>query len=267
MRKAAFTDGAVAFIDALGFKGIWRRDDVKDDPDRVLKKMRVLERAFPGFVVKYLLAAKWTMPSPALLARVREHIALAAFSDTVVIGASSELLSVLSDEFGAPEEPIEPGRLAVLAASSMAQIVIRCMGKEPVPLAVRGCIARGAFAIERNFVLGPAVDEAAEAASLADAAIVWLLPSAAATLEAGDADKDDLLVEHLVPLKGGATLLSPCVVPFIHDVGRVEDEETICRRLLRTFDSTRVDICVKRQHTQVFLRACLRAAPKVRGRP
>jgi len=47
----------------------------------------------------------------------------------------------------------------------------------PVPLAYRGAIAVGQFALDSHFCIGPAVDEAAGAMDLADAALVWLTPA------------------------------------------------------------------------------------------
>jgi len=42
------------------------------------------------------------------------------------------------------------------------------------PLALRGCVALGDLALSGNYLLGPAIDEAADGERWADAAVVWI---------------------------------------------------------------------------------------------
>ena len=55
---------------------------------------------------------------------------------------------------------------------------VRAAALATKPVAYRGAVSVGYFAIEDNFILGPAVDEAAGLMEVADAAVVWLTPSA-----------------------------------------------------------------------------------------
>jgi len=252
-----FVDGAVVFIDALGFKGIWARPDVRKDPLIVLHKLRVLARALPSFLVKDLLVVKWTEPSKEALRSVSDQIRLAFLSDTVVIGVSTGIKDAFVAAFGDFEDDIAAGPFAVLCACVLTQLVVGRMGDEPVPLAMRGCISRGRFAIVDRFVLGPAVDEAAEAADLAEAAIVWLLPSASEELLPAMRHAHTIVMPYRVPLKQGATLTAPCVIPF-YELKSDKERLAHCERVLRTFDSRRLDVCVKREHTESFLEACER---------
>lgn len=50
-------------------------------------------------------------------------------------------------------------------------------------LTLRGCISYGEHLVRDNFIVGPAVDEAAEQQDLAEGAFVWLYPDAAQKYE------------------------------------------------------------------------------------
>ena len=56
--------------------------------------------------------------------------------------------------------------------------------QEAPALAYRGCIAFGEFDMEEGFVIGGAVDEAAEHMEKAEGAFIWCAPSALDWIEA-----------------------------------------------------------------------------------
>ena len=87
-----------------------------------------------------------------------------------------------------------------------------------MPLSFRGVVTCGRFAIDDRFLLGPAVDEAANLLDLADGPFVWLAPTAYRS-EHGFVDSEKapwkkIAVLYDVPLKGGQRLQVRAVNPF-----------------------------------------------------
>lgn len=125
------------------------------------------------------------------------------------------------------------------------------------PLVYRGTVSVGRFAIEDQFVVGPAVDEAAQAEKLAQGALVWCCPSAldciskaqaAPLLFAGNFENLPLVQNYPVHLKGGDTIVSHVINPLSGN------HERFIQRTLDGFDSLRIDVRVKKQNTETFLR-------------
>jgi hypothetical protein len=118
----------------------------------------------------------------------------------------------------------------------------------------RGVVTFGEAAIEENFVVGPAVDEAAEAMNAAQGALVWLTPSALGVFRPSEPAVHPL-VGYEVPLKGGDRLPSYCVNPF----EPTESAETIMRlrdAAAGSFTGTgSLDVAVKKNNTLHFLDA------------
>ena len=83
---------------------------------------------------------------------------------------------------------------------------------------LRGVVTYGAFRIEGNFIVGPAVDEAAELEKAAEAALVWLAPSA---LTVCVDDNNPYLARIAVPMKGGQRF-NTYVVHTLADAARYE---------------------------------------------
>jgi hypothetical protein len=108
-------------------------------------------------------------------------------------------------------------------------------------------------------ILGEAVDEAAEWMEQADAAIVWLTPSAEAVFRASlERDWNDRLsvIETTVPMKNGRRLRTVASIPVNSE--HVDDH---ANRLLQAFanDPTRpapADVIVKLQNTAAFVTEC-----------
>ena len=243
--------GALAFIDALGFKGIWRRNDVAKDPTKVLRKLHAIES---NLAEDMRYDHEGTIPKRVLDALARS-MTVALFSDTVVIAVDEDIGPVKLRHDGialrSPQMASEMQRAATLTvACNMARNVIRAMAARPAPLAMRGAIAWGEFALRSSFVVGPAVDDAAEAAVLADAALVWLAPSALA--HAAILPESSSLPSWPVPMKSGSVFRSRCVSPFDLKMTAAETVR-LTRSILKTFGPLRVDIQIKRQNTQLFL--------------
>jgi hypothetical protein len=123
----------------------------------------------------------------------------------------------------------------------------------PPALAFRGSIAVGQFLMDDNFILGPAVDDAAEHVNLAEGAFVWMTPSARAHEEAQvDSLVNILSANWPVPLKGGSTYRTRVVLPFTTE-GEVEAIEQGVQMILATFTTGKIAIEIKRQNTEDFL--------------
>jgi hypothetical protein len=112
----------------------------------------------------------------------------------------------------------------------------------------------------RNFVIGPAVDEAAEWADEADGALVWLRPEANALLEIVDPDGDGLR-RHLVrnydvPIKSQESIPTGVINPRGDEVR--ETSERDLDAVLGFFDRDKPGVDSKYKHTKAFFDAVLR---------
>ena len=223
--------GAVVMIDALGFKGIWNRID----PEKAVAKMRSMQmKAREGV-------------------SLHEHTASSSsafLSDTIVFGIAP---TSLFESAGARN-----ASTILLAAFHVLDVIGLALQDEPL-LSYRGCITFGSFLIDGSFVIGAAVDEAAEHYEQAEGAFVWLAPSARAVWDVAKRrldPPDTHIVPYAIPLKGGARYQSYAVSPF--DTAAESDErQSVRSKLLSTFDvgqgSTSLAVQIKRQNTEKFL--------------
>ena len=98
-------------------------------------------------------------------------------------------LRFLSDTFAfsahSKEEPDENriNLLVWLTAATASRVIRLYVRDSQLPLTLRGCITVGKHTYEKNFLVGPAVDEAAEHMNIADGPFIWLLQDAAERCE------------------------------------------------------------------------------------
>ncbi len=256
--------GAVAILDALGFKGIWKRFE----SDVVFQKLRDLRDVVVGEVSN----ANRDVPRMLFVDPISRSAKF--FSDTCVICVSIESATgvVLSpdDEVSMLTQHHALRDLTLTLANFLAHAIVTFP-----PFAYRGCIATGPFDIDDVFLLGPAIDEAAELASVADGAFVWFSPRTQALYERFSSlipSKVDsnfpeyhtvqnaLAPIYHVPLKGGHIAESRVVNPLApHEP---DTRDVLVERLLKTFDTSREDVRRKRSQTEAFL-AIARAAPHI----
>lgn len=218
--------GAVAVIDALGFRDIWRRHE----PVAIL-----------GVLARLQEAARYVADLHSVFSEVLVHSA--AFSDTIILAAL-------------PRQDSTSGDAVRALAHTVARLAVRATAREP-RLLYRGCIAVGQLAFKGSSFVGPAIDEAAEWYERADAAVVWLTPSAVATQNRHDPVLG--LFEWEVPLKNAASLrtlvVNPLTLQVRVDPTRLKD---LADRYLAAFgESSRVDVEVKRQQTSRLLSAAI----------
>lgn len=234
--------GAVALLDALGFKGIWRRENGVKPAQLVAKMRRALEAA------RDVHEAAIELP----IAEIPGHVRMHFLSDTIV----AVVEPTKSSDRPSPLDEIE------ILCAGIAEFTEYMMIKPP-ELAYRGAIAFGDFLIDDPFILGPAVDEAAEAERLAEGAFVWLCPSALSQL---GKDQPAGTLEYAVPMKGGQTFRT-FVVPPVWIDPEVSAEQ-IRRGLDNAFrmPASRIDVHIKHQNTVEMVNESLRAIAMAEGR-
>jgi hypothetical protein len=221
--------GAVALIDALGFRGIWGRHN----PDEVLATLRAMK----SWMETRVEAQFATQP------HMQCHVAF--LSDTIAVSM-------------ALAEGTESRRaLSVIYLCDVVSWILDRMLRSSIPLAYRGAIAVGSYEVSPHFLLGPAIDEAAAAHEMAQGAVIWLTPSAREEVAAWlkDQPHNTHLVRCDVPLKGGDAFNTYTVSP-LEQAGGESDANILTRSLLGTFLGSEVDIAVKRQNTVRHLQAC-----------
>jgi len=239
--------GAVALLDALGFKGIWKRFP----PKQILHTLATIQREVEG------LKEEESYMGVAL--KLEAHF----FSDTIAISASvPDGDQVDADTCGALLS-------RVAAGAGLAQAVAVCF--EPL-LAYRGCIALGKLATHGSFVIGEAVDEAAQYMEQANAAVVWLSPQAAKRYveqESLGRGQQAAIVNYDVPLRNGSSLATLAVNPItqarrLSNLPRPENRRAFVDMILASFDAPErvgtqppVEVMVKKQNTAAFLNHAL----------
>ena len=249
--------GAFVMLDALGYKGIWRRPEVKDAPGRVVERMARLRDDATAEVARMLgrpLAELRADPANAY-----DDFNISFLSDTVAIG-----VWVKSTPYAADERMRD--RFAVMFGAAFASAVMRCALTEPPRLAFRGALAVGDFEMSEDgiFIAGPAVDDAASLHEQAQGAFVWIAPSAMAgagydipTVEF----TGHRLIRYAVPLKGGDSYNTYVVSPFA--AGSAESERSTQALWLRGSFLTEdrpppLDVAIKLQNTSHFIDLALK---------
>lgn len=116
-------NGIIIFLDVLGIKGIWRREDSK-----------VLQKKWANFTKSVEDVIKLEFP--------KNKVSFYTFSDTIIITIISET----------------PERILLKLSSSIAYSIIISM---LLGLPLRGCISVGKFFQHKTLVIGEAIDEAA----------------------------------------------------------------------------------------------------------
>lgn len=224
-------------LDALGFKGIWRREGVSSGS--VLSKLKSIEKAGGNFIDEIKKRVGGEMKS---------RIEVMCLSDTIAVGVWPP--NSCDDVVAGPD--------VLFIAAGLASLIMReaVLGDFP-HFAYRGAIAVGDFEFDNRFLVGPAIDEAAELMELAEASVVWLAPSARVIAECslnGYCGQGDgaLLVPVRVPVKGGCEADVIAVSPLWVN----ESNDLVFERILATFDRRRFEVEIKFQNTERILRLC-----------
>lgn len=185
--RPGFVRGGLAFLDVLGFRGIWQRNT---DPQRILDRLADLEprSTHGGAIIDELNAAGW----PAYERRVQ------FVSDSVFVGVWPRDDIPTTDTRGPLQNCV--AHLGTLCRA----IAYEGLADPDLPFRFRGVVSCGDFLMHpaKGFLVGPAVDEVAGLEREAEGAFIWLAPSALDVL-------DDCSVfgpSFSVPMKGGLRL-------------------------------------------------------------
>jgi hypothetical protein len=202
------SQGAVAMIDILGFKGIWNNVPV----DQLLEKL---------FAIQKMLTEHAQTSSDNLAKGFRGPITMKSpprvivrmLSDTIVIAIAAGISDVPDETKHGPIEGVFVSLCALTVAHTLTLAAISAP-----PLAYRGAIASGHFLIEDTFIVGPAVDEAASWMNKADAAVTILEPNRAGRLQVQAPffipTRRPLFVDYDVPLKNAERTRLRVVNPY-----------------------------------------------------
>jgi hypothetical protein len=237
---ATMTKCAIAMVDALGMRGSWRGPNGADDY-RVLDTLSAAGAAAYGIrdYVNGALRAVFVNHFD-----VEPTVRVLSISDTIVIAA-----------FGAADPGEKQAWGLVDLVSQGAAYVMRKAALTDRPLVYRGVVNFGRMLMSPDgFLLGPCVDEAAEAYETAEGAFIWLMPDAD-RLEAHEYEPHvwrTMAFEYDVPLKGGRTIRTTTLSPFV-DTHDPRERAKIRNGYETAMASSRVDITVKRQNTLRFL--------------
>jgi hypothetical protein len=172
---------------------------------------------------------------------------LGFISDTVVIGFANK----------GEQDPV----FSIMMAARYAGEVARLGLQRPAPWAYRGVVTYGQFVMHDSgsFFVGPAVDEAAGLYEKAEAALIWLAPSARAKMtKATPSDFQGAMArgKHHIPLKRQGNLPTTCrtyvASPFPFGSSPVE-ASAISEAMLGTFDLDKRGVPKKHRETKAFL--------------
>lgn len=231
-------EGAFALIDCLGWKGIWQQTTELALIDKISKISHKV-----GSVIEEINSRHLNMSSGPIRAQIR------LISDTVAVSIQHE-----TDSSGV--DSLDKAYLVRTAALSVIEIQRLFLVQEP-SIALRGCISYGEHLVIDNFIVGPAVDQAADYYETAEGALVWLLPSAGVHTNCADLllhDIGSLYLQHKMPLKSGGRLETLVVNPLYMDSTGLRQSAINCfLEALRRVD--RLDVWLKGQNTLEFLHA------------
>jgi len=221
--------GAVALIDAMGFRGIWERHK----PEEVLRTLKDTKEWFESRVREQFSSQPWMRCEVAFV------------SDAIAISMSLN------------ESTPNREAMSVVYLADVISWVLDKVLRSSVPLAYRGAIAVGDYEVSPHFLIGRAIDEAADAYGLAQGAFIWLMPAARDHVRRWlePQPHNTHLVKFDVPLKGGDVFNTYTVSPLEQAHSEAE-ASWLAGTLLATFSGSSMGVAVKRQNTTNHLRAC-----------
>src|SRR5215510_8451920 len=167
--------GVFALLDCLGFRGKWNQGE-----EQLLSKLQTISETLDQALKDP--DQPWMDGQTLMSALIRNEIQLTHRSE---IGHSLRLLSdtvaigLQPPEDWEVEDQVQMNQLLVYTMCRYVVHIGMLYLEMSPPLLLRGCIALGKFCVTHNFLVGPAVDEAAESYDVAQGAFVRLLPAAA----------------------------------------------------------------------------------------
>lgn len=253
--------GAVAILDALGFKGLCKPAEANENTifDK-LEKLR--DRVNSSFESPVWSKGWWKIPGVTYdpLPRLEAQFAFDSIFAACWCSDSMRRKPVASD--GGDDIDLLAALHALCAKlSHMLALGVASNYETGEPgLCYRGAVAVGEFDVRGPFILGPAVNEAATCEPHADGAFVWLTSRANDLASRVLRPRINCLVrDYPVPTKCGievrTAVVNPLAFPAYANIG-----PDVLERMMRTFESDRDDVRRKRDNTLLFLRKALDTA-------
>ena len=256
--------GAIAIVDALGFKGIW--GNPRQPSLSVLQTLKAIGTAARTNISDAApLLDRRNLPHTMATMLKSPFIRVVQLSDTIVVAAGrrprlrkprKRTTDAWKKSRGLTLDQVEEivdGYMLYLVGRCVCSILKTAALCQPA-LVYRGAVTIGRFAIDENFILGPAVDEAAELMDMADGPFVWLTPLAhRPRYMAVDADGPawkDIALEYEVPLKNGRVLPTRVMNPLLSCSS--EEKKKVEANILEAMNSPQVDVAVKRANAKTF---------------
>lgn len=175
-------EGAVTFLDVLGWKGIWERNQSAIN-------------SLSAFVIEMQKKAE------EITEKYSEDISLRGKSNATKVLSISDTIAVFTS--ASP-------KISIKIHSELCSWAIPAALKNELPL--RGAISYGEYSISNNIMLGYAVDESASWHETTDWIGVILTPSAKILLENNENNESEYIVKYdNIPFKKKMPTLNLCV--------------------------------------------------------
>jgi hypothetical protein len=250
IRGSFMKEGAFALIDCLGFKGVWKK--YENELDQLISQLGAIGKNTEPSVNAHIYPPEITVEDIPYDIKVR------VLSDTVAISYTSI-------------SGVNVPKWQLVSMTNAIQHLMDKFIKELPHLPFRGCITYGQHIIEENFLVGPAVNEAAEYHEKAQGSFVWLLPSASADVDVffesmcvahqsgGYADVlrkrlDLICPKYPVPMKDGQHLTTRVISPIYQKQDAEIDE--LIELYSNAMSGGNIDVWIKREQTLKFLEHC-----------
>lgn len=243
--------GAVAFLDAMGFKGIWRRHK----PDRVLAKLaQVADRIRKLETILQTAQAESGEPW-------YPRVQVLFVSDSIFITCGHYVRRSDQPDF---EVLLATSIHTVALLAGMAMVYGLENADNEVPLIYRGTIAVGEFLASSGdlpFIVGAPVDAAVGAEKYAQGAFVWLTPEARDVyfehLHGKKTQDSRILRPYLLPMKEYGEYETFVVNPLNSRIIHKDSTQHFLDALTSFIGRDTLELAVKLDNTLRFYGACL----------
>jgi len=292
--------GVVAMIDALAFKGIWKRHGFESVIARLqfIREQVEVERArlqteYPKFssITKNELQVRFLSDTIVITAHNSSHLwGTRAFLPDGVDKAFYEGIQKSKTQLDQVSQFVALKTVVSVVAYALGAAIAGAKGGELPVINYRGAISFGEYLVDDNFLIGQAVDDCGEYYEAAEAAIVGFHPSALqfwnecqilrdeltpTIIKTGQFTLQDIknymclpeVIPYTVPLKK-----QPLATAVVNPLSRFrrQEWETIRDLILsqiiasKEADETLVD-CIQRkqENTRGFLDAAIASSPAV----
>ncbi len=233
---------AIALLDTLGYKGIWNRAQPDDILASLEKTNSTAEEVGANTIANF---SKQLIENVPVTNYLSFQLLVRAFSDTLVVGCSAAAAPQCPSTHRQAVENLAPG-VAIQVVSEMVAGIASTSATARTPMAYRGAIAFGNLAYRSSFLVGPAIDEAAEMEHQPEGAFIVVCPSASAFL-AKDSRDLPLLYSYPVPCKRGVSRMH-----VINPTYYTLDPNKYLKSILHTFTGDD-SVLRKRANTKTFL--------------